>query len=830
MATADFFSGGQFSRFSSRRSGISALPARRRLSIGIALLGIWWLPVSPTAGQSTATDVRLTVDTDEELHEINPNVYGHFLEHIYHSVNGGLWGELVWNRSFELSNGGEGDWSIEDGEVVQSALIPDVYFSFGDASWKDYEITLEARKERGNEGFMVMFRARTSRNFYWVNLGGWGNTRHAIEKQVGNRRVAISPNRDGRIESDRWYKIRVRVEGNHIQCWLDEEQMIDMRDDAEPFLSGMVGLATYGTHSRYRNLKVTSLDGATELFTGTPEVPKRSERSDFWTHFGEGSVSRVRDALNNVFSVELQSVGGPTGLVQADYRFEPQRYEGSLAMKGHLPEGVKVELLDGETVLGEVVLGPPTAGWVQYPFQIQSSGSTTTGSVRISLLGRGSVKLDQFMLMGEDALAARRFPTRPARSGSRFAPAHHPLARWMLRVDLSVERRDRAAARASNLHGLHVGRSGHQFVRNRRVHEAVREDGREAAAGDQHRFIAVGMRAPAQFRLAADDDYLPYALDWLEYCNGDATTPMGKLRAANGHPEPYNVEFWELDNETWAAGVDAYIEKVKQFAPALRAKAEELGTPIKLLACGGNRLDMEWNRSLIDACAPLIDYISIHNYEEPDDFASGVSRYEDLLVDLADHIRKSANPDLEIYNSEWNAQSTDWRTGLYAGGLLNAYERQGEKFTLGGPALFLRHTSAGAWDNAFINFDHTGWYPAPNYVVMKLWWDNYAPRFLPVSGDQRGCNVVATRSEDGDFVVLKAVNPQDHAVSVEVNLDGQFVAKTASLQLVAPGSLHARNTLEAPHSVKAEVGEVHLVDQRLSFEMPAYSVAVVRAN
>ena len=186
---------------------------------------------------------------------------------------------------------------------------------------------------------------------------------------------------------------------------------------------------------------------------------------------------------------------------------------------------------------------------------------------------------------------------------------------------------------------------------------------------------------------------------------------------------------------------------------------------------------MRWNRSLIDACAPLIDYISIHNYEEPENFDSGVERYEQLLVDLADYIADSKNPDMEIYNSEWNAQSTDWRTGLYAGGLLNAYERQGKKFTLGGPALFLRHTSAGAWDNAFINFDHTGWYPAPNYVVMKLWWDNFASKFLPLEGDLRGCNIVATRSEDGDIVVVKAVNPKNRAMRVEVELKGRLFAE-----------------------------------------------------
>jgi alpha-N-arabinofuranosidase len=33
------------------------------------------------------------------------------------------------------------------------------------------------------------------------------------------------------------------------------------------------------------------------------------------------------------------------------------------------------------------------------------------------------------------------------------------------------------------------------------------------------------------------------AAEYVQYANGDASTPMGKQRAANGHPEPYHVKF-----------------------------------------------------------------------------------------------------------------------------------------------------------------------------------------------------------------------------------------------------------------------------------------------
>ena len=809
---------------------MNPIEKRNRFLILLMLTGFCVLGRLPAVAQPADAEVRLTVDTDNPSHEINPNVYGHFLEHIYHSANGGLWGELVWNRSFELSHTGIGDWSIDNSEIIQSALITDVNFVFGNNSWKDYELTLQARKERGAEGFLVLFRAQDNDSFYWLNLGGWNNTRHAIEKESDGRRREIGRSRNGRIETGRWYDVRIRCEGNHILCWLGEDQIIDLRDDNNPYLTGMIGLGTWGTHARYRNIKVTSLEGSKELFSGLPELPAKGFEADFWTHFGSGRAERVKDAPNNQYSVQLTSEGTPTGIEQGHFRFIPQRYEGAVWMKGSLPAGLKLELLAGETVLGSAVLGPPTAGWAEYPLQINSSASTLDGSLRITLLGAGSVKLDHVNMMGQDALATGGLRPDLLEAVRGLRP---PIIRWPGGCFASVYLWKDAIGPQHKRRIYSAYMWEDQDINSFGTDEYMllcRKTGAEPLLVINTGLLQAGCGAPAQFRLPSDDDYLPYALAWMEYCNGDASTPMGALRAANGHREPYNVVYWELDNETWAAGVDAYIKKVLEFAPAMRAKAKELGAPIKILACGGNRFDMRWNRALIDACAPLMDYISIHNYENPDNFASGVGRYENLLIELADYISKSINPALEIYNSEWNAQSTDWRTGLYAGGLLNAYERQGKKFTLGGPALFLRHTSAGAWDNAFINFNHTGWFPAPNYVVMKLWWDNFAPKFLPVQGDQQGCNIVATRSEDGGTLVIKAVNPNNQRTSVEVDLKGALAPKNASMQVVAPGSLRARNTLAEPAAVRPEPGAVQLNGKRARFDLPAYATAVIRLN
>jgi alpha-N-arabinofuranosidase len=320
---------------------------------------------------------------------------------------------------------------------------------------------------------------------------------------------------------------------------------------------------------------------------------------------------------------------------------------------------------------------------------------------------------------------------------------------------------------------------------------------------------------------AHDNDFLQEALDWIEYCNGTADSRWGSVRAANGHPEPYGVKYWEIDNETWHMGADAYAAAVNRFGSAMR----RADPSIIVIACGSGGYSQSWNRTVINKAGKNFDYISTHHYESPNNFATGPSRDEEFYLELKQIIDDGPNADIKVYCSEWNAQSTDWRTGLYCGGILNVFERCGEFFKVGGPALFLRHVSASAWDNAFINFDHRSWFPAPNYVVMKLWRDHYAPYRIAVMGESGNLNVVATRSDDGKMVYLKAVNPSRESLAVEVKLDGQAVAST-TLRLVAPGSLAARNTLAERGVVRVEEGKIELEDQAVRFTMPPLSCGV----
>jgi len=92
------------------------------------------------------------------------------------------------------------------------------------------------------------------------------------------------------------------------------------------------------------------------------------------------------------------------------------------------------------------------------------------------------------------------------------------------------------------------------------------------------------------------------AAAWVEYCNGATNTPMGALRAANGHPEPYRVRHWEIGNELWGrwqfywTTPEGYADRFDRFVRAMRA----VDPTIQVYACGepvfrGSR----WNRTIL---------------------------------------------------------------------------------------------------------------------------------------------------------------------------------------------------------------------------------------
>lgn len=127
---------------------------------------------------------------------------------------------------------------------------------WGDASWRDYTLTLKARKVAGPEGFIVGFRYDQRNTRVQWNLGGWGNAKHGVQSLLGVQEsiVAQVP---GRIEVDRWYDVRVELKGARIRCFLDG-RLVQAVDVPLPRAEGVFASAARDERSGDIILKVAN--------------------------------------------------------------------------------------------------------------------------------------------------------------------------------------------------------------------------------------------------------------------------------------------------------------------------------------------------------------------------------------------------------------------------------------------------------------------------------------------------------------------------------------------------------------------------------------------
>jgi len=101
------------------------------------------------------------------------------------------------------------------------------------------------------------------------------------------------------------------------------------------------------------------------------------------------------------------------------------------------------------------------------------------------------------------------------------------------------------------------------------------------------------------------------AADWVRYCNEPGDGPVGRLRAANGHPEPYAVRYWEVGNELWGSWQvghctpEVYAERYAAFSKAML----EADPDILLIANGGPG---DWNARFLRAVEAPVRSLSIH--------------------------------------------------------------------------------------------------------------------------------------------------------------------------------------------------------------------------
>jgi hypothetical protein len=164
-----------------------------------------------------------------------------------------------------------GQWQCAGDELMQTKTDSELSaLSFGDYGWRDLDLSLEVfTPDVAGEGVFVSFNVPQDEfKFRSLRLGVVNRELHHIT-DLNNGKIVLQKAED--LLPD-WHKVEVKLRGSRCECRVDGVLQFESHDDPA-FVGGCIGLGTYKTAGRFRNIVVKSGGGTGDLWTGLPTIP-----------------------------------------------------------------------------------------------------------------------------------------------------------------------------------------------------------------------------------------------------------------------------------------------------------------------------------------------------------------------------------------------------------------------------------------------------------------------------------------------------------------------------------------------------------------------------
>ena len=571
---------------------------------------------------------------------------------------------------------------------------------------------------------------------------------------------------------------------------------------------------------------------------GNPRFRRTPTR--WWAPIGSGNVVTMDTSTpytgDHSPQVKLD-VKDPHGISQSGIAVRKEKaYIGRIVLAGSPGAVVKVTLIWGKAPTDRQTVTITTLGatYRKFPLHYTAAADTDDATLEITGTGTGSIHVGAVSLMPADNIEGYRPEVIAALKQLRFGVLRFP---------------------GGNFVSSYEWRYGVGDIDKRPpIFDPVWHAVQPNDVGTDE-FLTL-------CRLLAVDPYITVnagfgdawsARELVEYTNGAASTPMGKWRAANGHPAPYHVEWWGVGNEPWgdyqmgSISLPQFELKHNLFAKEMR-KADP---SIKLIAGGAMPDVMEgadqsrringqyvpdylssadWTGQMLLNCLDNIDMVSEHYY------ASG-SEHTDIKL------QKKVPIDPPLSFIEWQrapavqvrAKYEHYQEYLkripalrakpvpiaidewaYFGGGPNSYKTV-PAYAWAFHEMF-RHSDifqmgAFTFATAMMSSNRTEAVLNPTGMVFKMYRDHFGsipvevtgnspqpkPTF-PAGGDQPAVNpgsdtypldVSAALSEDRKTLAIAVLNPSDSEQSIKLAINGAKLASAGKLWRMAPASIDA---------------------------------------
>ncbi|MDO3626201.1 alpha-L-arabinofuranosidase C-terminal domain-containing protein [Mucilaginibacter sp. BT774] len=382
------------------------------------------------------------------------------------------------------------------------------------------------------------------------------------------------------------------------------------------------------------------------------------------------------------------------------------------------------------------------------------------------------------------------------------------------------------------------------------------------------------------------------AAQWVQYVNGPVSTPMGKLRARNGHPKPYHVKWWGIGNEMygeWQLGhmsIKYYTIKHKIFAGEMK-KADP---SIMIVASGASPFEMgstsvytshpeiakvpysydseqDWSGNLLAKNADDMNFIAEHLYPISDSaYNEKTQKFEYVKDSLPQRIRRLPNRikgAAEAYGEYVKRMPfvkeknifialDEWR-------MKDGWGLEDALATAEGFNEIARHTdmikmSAYTSTSAPLGLLYTATSSAiqPNGLTIKLYADHFGTIPISVSGDAEqpviagttgadrpsvtsGSNtypldIMAALTSDHKKITIAVVNPTTRAQKLNIRYKNINVPSEGEKWTIAGHDLKAINNPGVTPDIKIVKSVVKNADQSLNADALSVTIFELEAE
>ena len=209
----------------------------------------------------------------------------------------------------------------------------------------------------------------------------------------------------------------------------------------------------------------------------------------------------------------------------------------------------------------------------------------------------------------------------------------------------------------------------------------------------------------------------------LEYANGDVTTKYGALRAKNGHPAPFNLEYLEIGNENNQPDPrqqsDHYYDRFRLFKQQILAKYPKMHLIGNVAAWGTDTPTWDSKES--------VELLDEHYYRNPAWFADNFHKYDT-------YDRKGP----KIYVGEYAVTSGFGNLGNMNAALGEAVymmgmENNSDIVPLNSYAPIFVNENDAKWRPDMIRFSSSRVMGTPSYYVQMLMPQNIGTQVVKVS-------------------------------------------------------------------------------------------------